>query len=438
MHKDLQRFRQSVRDAAGSWGLAIVILTFSFIVAYQFVEPAPPKRIVLATGQDGGAYQHYGDQFAAYLAREGIQTELRATAGSVENLALLDGDNGVDFGFVQGGLAGFAPTENVVAVGSLYLEPLWLFLRADIELEEVADFVGKRIAVGAEGSGTRAVVLNLLAAHGIDARTSEFVDVSPDELVHVFSTNEIDAAFIIGAPESDHIAGLIRVRHVKLHSLERADAYIRRYPYLSKISLPRGVLDLQSDRPETDIGTVALTAMLVARNDLHPALIDLLLVAATEIHGKHSLLADAGQFPTPLYIDLPLSKEAERYFKYGPPFLLRYLPFWAATLVDRLWIMLLPLIGLAIPLIRLVPPAYRWQIRRRLLRLYAELGRIDPLVNAVQDDEDLAARLQRLERLDNGSVIESVPKGYTDDVYKLRRDIDLVRRRLNAGSMSKS
>jgi len=149
------------------------------------------------------------------------------------------------------------------------------------------------------------------------------------------------------------------------------------------------------------------------------------------------LLGDAGQFPTPLYLDLPLSEDAERHFKYGPPFLLRYLPFWAATLVDRLWIMLLPLIGLAIPLMKLVPPAYRWQIRRRLLRLYAELERINPLRNPIQDDEDLAARLERLERLDNDSVIESVPKGYTDDVYKLRRDIDLVRRRLGNASRSK-
>jgi len=437
MNKDLQRFRQGIRDAAGTWGLAIVLLALSFIVAYQFVGPAPPKRVVLATGEDGGAYQYYGEQFAAYLAREGIQMELRATAGSVENLALLDGDEGVDLGFVQGGLADFAPTENVVAVGSLYLEPLWLFVRSDVEIEEMGDFAGKRIAVGAEGSGTRGVVLNLLDAHGVNSRTSELIDISTDRLIDAFSTSEIDAAFIISAPESEHIADLISLQQAKLHSLERADAYIRRYPYLLKVNLPQGVLNLQANRPETEITTVALTAMLAANKDLHPALIDLLLIAATDIHGKHSLLADAGQFPTPLYIDLPLSEDAERHFKYGPPFLLRYLPFWAATLVDRLWIMLLPLIGLAIPLMKLVPPAYRWQIRRRLLRLYAELERINPLRNAVQDDEDLAARLERLDRLDNESVIQSVPKGYTDDVYKLRRDIDLVRRRLADASRSK-
>lgn len=438
MRKDLRRFRQGIRDVAGTWGLASVILLISFVFAYQFVGPAPPKRIVLATGEEGGAYRFYGEQLAAHLAREGIQTELLETAGSVENLALLDAPEGVDIGFVQGGIAEFVPTENVMAIGSLYLEPLWLFLRSDIEVDEIADFAGKRIAVGAEGSGTRAVVVNLLEAHGIDSSTAEFIDTASDELVAAFATNTIDVAFIIGAPQSGHIAELMSQTGVRLRSLDRADAYIRRYAYLSKVSLPEGALDLQANIPETDVSTVALTAMLVANKDLHPALVDLLLIAATDIFAEHSLLADAGQFPTPLYADLPLSEDAERFFTRGPPFLMRYLPFWAATLVDRLWIMLLPLIGLAIPLMKLVPPAYRWRIRRRLLRLYAELEEVDPLVNPVQNNDDLAARLKSLDRLDSGSVIKLVPKSYTDDVYKLRRDIDLVRRRLNVGADSRS
>ena len=435
MNKYLQRFRLYVFDATGISIIAIVIIALSFVVAYQFVEPAPPKLIVLATGEAGGAYQHYGEELAVHLARDGIRVELRATAGSVENLTLLDRDDGVDLGFVQGGLAEFVDTENVMAVGSLYLEPVWLFVRTDVETEGLGDFVDKRIAVGAEGSGTRVVAMNLLEAHGVNSENAELIGLSSDQLVQAFRNNDIDAAMVIGAPESEHIADLIGLQGVKLHDLKRADALVRRYPYLLKASLPQGVLSLQANLPEADMSTVAVTAMLAANRDLHPALIDLLLVAAADIHGEHSLLADAGQFPTPLYADLPLSKEAERHFKYGPPFLLRYLPFWAATLVDRLWIMLLPLIGLAIPLVKLVPPAYRWHIRRRLLRLYAELDLIDPLANAIQDDEDLAARLQRLEQIDNASVGESVPKSYKDNVYKLRRDIDLVRRRLVATSI---
>jgi TRAP transporter TAXI family solute receptor len=434
MRKDLQRFKQGLRDLVGTVGLAFVIFVVGLVFAYQFVGPAPPKRIVLATGVEGGAYQYYGEQLAAYLAEVGIQTEVRETAGSVENLALLENSDGVDLGFVQGGLATVLPTENVMALGSLYLEPLWLFMTTDIEIDGIADFSGRRIAVGAEGSGTRAVVINLLGAHGIDAANSDFIGASSDELVRAFSSGAIDAAFIIGAPQSEHIASLMREPGVRIRSLDKADAYVRRYPYLSKISLPEGALDLQANIPQTDVHTVAVTAMLAANNELHPALVDLLLIAATEIYARHSLLADAGQFPTPLYADLPLSEDAERYFRRGPPFLMRYLPFWAATLVDRLWVMLLPIVGLAIPLVKLVPPAYRWRIRRRLLRLYGELEAIDPLVNPVVDDQDRSERLQNLDRLDTGSVIKAVPKSYTDDVYQLRRDIDLVRRRLKPES----
>ena len=362
---------------------------------------------------------------------------MRATAGSVENLKLLNLDEGVDIGFVQGGLAESMPTENVFAIGTLYLEPLWLFVRSDISVDDIGDLTGKRVAVGLEGSGTRAVVLNLLKANGIDSQTAVLLGLPTDELANAFSIEQIDFAFVIGAPESASIVSLVNLQGVKLHNLKRAEAYTRRYSYLSELTIPQGVLDLQANRPDTDISTVALSAMLAANRDLHPALVNLLLVAASQIHGGHSLLADAGQFPTSRYTDLPLSKDAKRHLQRGPPFLMRVLPFRGATLIDRLWIMLLPLIGLAIPLVKLVPPAYRWQIRRRLLRLYAELERIHPLRNPLHDDADLAERLERLERLDIDSVIESVPKGYTDDVYKLRRDIDLVRRRLADASRPK-
>jgi TRAP transporter TAXI family solute receptor len=419
-----------VRDIASTWGLAITVLVIGFVVAYQFVEPAPPKRIVLATGADGGAYQRFGEEYAAYLQTAGIEVELRTTEGSVENLALLKSGGEIDVAFVQGGIADSEANDRVLAIGSLYLEPVWLFVDNESAIATIDDLRGKRIALGTEGSGTRAVATKLLAAHGIDSSSAEFVGTALDELDSAFTLGRIDAAFMIASPESEYVSALIGRQDVSLQSLERTDAYVRRLSYLSKVELPQGVIDLRTNTPDTDVQTVALTAMLATTDDLHPALIDLFLIAATDINGQHSLLSDAGQFPTPRFIDLPLSEDAERYFQRGPPFLMRYLPFWAATLIDRLWVMLFPVIGLAIPLMKLIPPAYRWQIRRRLLRLYSELEQVDPYGNAVRDAEDLAERLQQLEKLDNDSIIASVPREYTDDVYKLRRDIDLVRRRL--------
>lgn len=431
MNKDMNQLKQRIFDILGTWGFGIVVVAAGLIFTYQFVQPAPPKSIVLATGQDGGAYEYYGEQFAAYLETQGIEVELLETAGSVENLELLEGAEGIDLGFVQGGLADVMPTDNVMALGSLYLEPVWFFVGAGVEISSIEDLVGKRLAVGAEGSGTRAVVLSVLNAHGINSESAEFLDTASVELGKGFEDKTIDAAFLISGPESDIVAGLLNQPGIKLQSLHRAAAYARRYSYVSRVVLPQGVLDLQSDLPSSNIETVALTAMLAANSELHPALVDLLLIAAADIFGNHSLLSDAGEFPTSRYIDLSLSEDAERYFKNGPPFLMRYLPFWAATLVDRLWIMLIPVIGLAIPLIKLLPPAYRWRIRKRLLSLYTELEFIDPLVHPIADDADRAARIERLNELDAGSIIGSVPKTYTDDIYKLRRDIDLVRRRLS-------
>ena len=358
--------------------------------------------------------------------------ELRTTGGSVDNLNLLARDDGVDLAFVQGGVAGSAPAENLVSMGTLYLEPLWLFLGPGLTLDDLGDLRGRRVAVGVEGSGTRAVVVRLLEANGVAASNTEFRGVPGAELPGALAAGEIDAAFLIGAPQSAAVTELLRLPGVRLHDMERAEAYTRLNAFLSSIALPRGVLDLEADLPARDTGTVAMGAMLVARDDFHPALTDLLLIAAAEIHGGHSILADAGMFPTSRYVDLPLSEEADRHYRHGPPFLMRYLPFWAATLVDRLWVLLVPLIGLSLPLARLVPPAYRWQIRRRLLRIYTKLHALDPLRTPVADPSDVAGRLEELDRLDVDSTIEAVPKGYADDLYQLRRDIDLVRRRLGA------
>ena len=431
MSKNKSRLRQRVLDVTGTWGVGVILVIAAFIAAYQFVKPAPPDHIVMATGEEGGAYRMYGERFADYLADEGITVELRETAGSVENIKLLGSDSGVDLAFVQGGLAENVATDKIVALGSLYLEPVWIFLNASTEFESLGDFVGKRLAVGAEGSGTRAVVSKVLTANGVNPGNTEFVDVLAGDLSDALTTGSVDAAFLITGPSSEYIEKLTALPNVRLVGVKRADAFIRRYPFLSKVNLPEGVLDLGNNFPPNNVETVALTAMLAANENLHPALVDLLLVAAGEIHGHHSLLSDAGTFPTSKFIDLPLNEEAERHYRRGPPFLMRFLPFWAATLVDRLWVMLLPLLGLAIPLIKLVPPAYRWRIRRRLLRIYSALEDIDPARNDISDEADRDARLAKLTELEHDPSIERLPREYTDDVYKLRRDIDLVRRRLS-------
>jgi TRAP transporter TAXI family solute receptor len=429
MNRTLQRAWQGTKDIAGTWGIAAALIIAAVLATYQFVGPPPPDRIVLATGQAGGAYQAFGERYAAVLARDGIAVELRATAGSVENLALLAAGE-ADIGFVQSGLGGAAPPANVVALGSLYLEPLWLFLREGFVISDIGDLAGARVNVGAEGSGTRAVALTLLAASGVTTEEARLSALPATAAAAALAAGELDAVFLVASPESQAIAALLERPAAMPFDFDRTQAYARVFRFLSPVLLPEGVLDLDRNLPAQDIRMIAPSAMLAANAGLHPALTDLLLVAATELHGGDTLLSDAGDFPTPRYADLPLSDEASRHFEFGPPFLLRYLPFWAATLVDRLWVLLLPLIGLAIPAVKLVPPAYRWRVRRRLLRMYDELDALDPAQAPLGDGHDLARRLDALDVIDREVARLTVPRGYTDDVYKLRRDVDLVRRRL--------
>lgn len=431
MSRGLKRTWQGIKDIGGTWGLGIAVIVAAMVAAYQFVGPPPPNRIVMATGQPGGAYQRFGDRYAEMLARDGITVELKTTAGSVENLALLESDD-ADIAFVQSGLAEAQPTGNVVALGSLYLEPLWLFLRDGLSIENIGGLKGARINVGAAGSGTRAVAMTLLAANGVDDSNAELSELPGVDAATAFARGNLDAAFLVAAPESSVVRQQTAAPGVTLYDFERTPAYARVYRFLSPVLLPEGLLDLNANVPDRDIHATAPTAMLAANKELHPALVDLLLVAATEIHGGSSLLSDPGDFPTPRFIDLPLSEEADRHFERGPPFLLRYLPFWAATLVDRLWVLLLPLIGLAVPIFKLVPPAFRWRVRRRLLNMYDELDTLDPAQVALADAADLKQRLERLESIDHEVAELAVPRGYTDDVYKLRRDVDLVRRRVRS------
>lgn len=432
MATPLTALRRILRDIASTWLLGVAVLIAGLIVTYQFVGPPPPRHIVLATGEESGAYHAYGRQLAEILARDRIVVELRPTAGSVENLRLLTEDEAVDIAFVQSGIFDPATSDGIVSNGTMYLEPVWLFVRSDLLIDDLGDLEGRRISVGATGSGTRAVVLDLLGANGIDDGNAQLTAVQTTELADSLSSGRIDAAFLVASPSAAIVTDLMGSPAIRLQDLRRAAAYSRRYAHLSAITLPEGVLDLEEDVPAQDTHTVAVGAMLVTREDFHPALTDLLLVAGAEIFGGHGVLADAGQFPTPQFVDVPLSEAAQRHFVYGPPFLMRYLPFWAATLVDRLWIMLLPLLGLSLPLVRIVPPAYHWQIRRRLLRIYAELDKVDPKTSPVRDEQDLQERLGKLDSLDDDSTVQGIPHSYIDDVYRLRRDLDLVRRRLGA------
>lgn len=379
LHHAISRAGRRGKDSLGTYGVGLVILIAGTLAAYQFIDPAPPREITLATGEPGGAYEKFGERYADLLSQHGITVQLRNTAGSLENLELLAADTDMDLGFVQSGMVKSHPSPGVVALGSLFFEPLWLFLRPGFEVADIQELRGARIAVGAKGSGTRVVALTLLEANGHDEANMRLFDLPQADIAAALTSTEVDGVFLVASPESKFVKAMIDASDANLHDFNRTAAYGRIYPFLSAMVLPEGLLDIERKIPAADLNTVAPAALLAARDSLHPALVDLLLVAAREIFGHSGMLSDAGQFPTAQYSDLPVSAEASRHYQYGPPFLLRVLPFWAATLVDL----------------------------------------------------DAAEAIARLDRIEHQVAQLTVPLAYTDELYKLRRDIDLVRRKLN-------
>jgi len=403
-----------------------------FLLAFRFVEPAPPDTIVMSTGAVDSGYHTFALRYREILARDGVKLELRTSAGSQENVSrLLDPDSDVEVAFFQGGSAFAANAPELASLGSIYYEPLWVFYRGP-EIHDFDGLQGKKIAIGPEASGARSLALQLLAVNAAVMPPTLLLAESGRQANDMLLHGKLDAVFMVGPPESALVDQLVSAPGIRLLSLERAEAYTRRFPALTKLTLPQGVFDFVKNVPAHDVTLISPTANLLAVDTLHPALAFLLMRAAGEIHGGAGLLNKAGDFPAPLNSEFPLSAEATRYYKSGPPFLQRYLAYWAAVLVDRLWITLLPLLALLVPLGRIIPAIYRWRVRSRIYRWYAKLKEVE----LEMDDEitadklkDLLARLDQIEYAVNRI---NTPLAYADNLYAFRQNVNLVRRRVHA------
>lgn len=423
----------SLRDLFATAWWIFLIAGIGFVIAFQFVEPAPPHHVVMTSGSESGAYYQFARRYAAILARSGITLEVRSSEGSVQNLERLKSGE-AQIGFVQGGV--IEPidesrideepeTWGLLSLGSMFYEPVWVFYQGET-IERLSELRGKRIAIGQEGSGIRQLAQRLLEDNDVDFRQNA-LPISGLAAAEELQQGRIDAAFIIAAEHAPVVQVLLRSPGVKLMNFSQSFAYERRYPFLTRLTMPQGVADLVLDIPPVDTRVLAPTASLVVRDDLHPALQNLLLQAARQIHGKPGFFQTANEFPA--YMDgmLPLSSEAERFFKSGPPFLQRYLPFWLAVLVDRLIVLLVPVIALLIPLLRVAPALYSWRVRSKVFRCYGELKFLEDDLKNHYDPARLAEYRSRLDALDEEAAELRVPLGFTDLVYTLREHVNLVR-----------
>lgn len=425
----------SLRDLFATAWWIFLIAGIGFVIAYQFVEPAPPKRIVITTGSDSGAYYHFAQRYATILARDGVTLEVRSSAGSLQNLERLKADE-AQVGFVQGGVIEpkSDPDEvddsGLLSLGSMFYEPVWVFYRGEQPLTRLTELRGKRIAIGAEGSGVRQLARQLLEANEVPV-SDRLLPLSGLVAAEELQQGRIDAAFVIASEKAPVVQVLLRSPGVKVMSFAQAGAYQRRFPFLTKLTFPHGVADLVRDFPPEDIKLLAPTANLIIRDDLHPALQTLLLQAASEVHGKSGFFQDVGEFPSYKDQMLPLSPDAARYFKSGAPFLQRYLPFWLAVLIDRLIVLLVPVFALLIPLLKVAPAIYTWRVRSKVFRCYGELRFLEDDLKNHFDPARLEDYRQRLDALDEEASQLHVPLGFTDLVYTLREHVNLVRHMLD-------
>jgi TRAP transporter TAXI family solute receptor len=413
-----------------AWG-SVVILTLVLVgLSRLWLEPPPPSRIVLATGQPGGTYDSLGREYASQLRRQGLRVEIVQTNGSVDNLErLIQGK--VDLAFAQGGTSSLVSDPQGVLRGlaAVYLEPLWVFYRGRLRGELLSALAGRRIAIGPDRSGTEAVSRAILRENGIDASTAHLVNLATGEARARLEAGKLDALFLVGSYQDPAVQALLHRKDIRLLDFGRDMAYARRFPYLTPVKLYEGLIDVQANIPSREYTLLAPPAMLVCREGLHPQVVEHVLRIAQRVHAPGSLMDPPRRFPTLDLMDLPVHETAETFFAAGESFLSRTLPYWTVRWLFLLRLFVLPVIILWLPLVRLLPLIYRWRANRLLRRFYSRLQEIEVRLRQAERATEVRDGLTALDRL-RGEVdllSRQIPAGRQPGAFEWRVHASLVR-----------
>jgi TRAP-type uncharacterized transport system substrate-binding protein len=423
----------SWRDLALTYGSFLLLLLAAIWITLHFMRPAPPNTIVMTTGADGSMFDVYAGRYAKILAQQGVTLKILPSQGSLENLKRLsDPKFAVDAGFVQGGIASFGDANHLMSLGSVFYVPVLVFYRAPQPIKFLSALDGKRIAIGREGSGARVLAETLLKGNGIEAGgKSKLLDLEGKAAQDALVKGEVEAAFVMGDSATPAtMRDLLHTGGIRLFDFVQGEAYVSRYRYLTKLELPPGSLDLGKNTPPQTLTMVAPTVELIARPGLHPALSDMLIQAAQEVHGRATLLQKAGEFPAPLEHEYHVSDDAIRYYKSGKSFAYKHLPFWLASLVDRIVIVLVPLAVLLIPGAKVVPWLYKWRVNARIYRRYGELMALERVAFGQTTAEQRADLLKRLDEIERRIITGKLPASVAEQLYVLRQHIQFVRNQI--------
>lgn len=425
--------RISWRDLAATAGPVLILSLLAILVTLHFVRPAPPTTLTISSGPEGSTFRTMAGKYQEILARNGITLKILPSKGSVDNLrSLIDEDSEVDIAFVTSGVAGDSDISDLVSLGSVFYQPIMIFYMRPTPLARLSELKGKRIAIGPEGSGTRYLALALLKGNQIEPNgPTRLEPLEGVAAMDALLKHQVDAIFLTGdSAAPSNIRQLLHTDGVRLFDFPQADAYVRRFRHLSKLEIPAGAFDLGENLPSKPINILATTVELIARWDLHPALSDILIDAAREVHGKATLLQNAGEFPAPLPHEYPISDDATRYYKSGKGIAFRYLPFWLASLVDRALVVLVPILVVLIPGVRLMPTLYGWRVKNRIYRHYGDLMALERAALMPIAAEEKQTLIKRLNEIENSVITVKMPGAFADQIYILRQHIKFVRDQL--------
>ena len=414
--------------------LAMLVLAAVLWVLFRFIEPPPPKVVRISTGSPTGAYTRYAKQYAEALKTHGITLEVVTSAGSVENLKRLDDPaQKFDLAFVQGGVGSAEQHPALESLASVAYEPIWVFFSKKSFKSgpptRLTELKGRAIGIDAEGSGVRVAATELLKMNQISAQEARLSALGGMAAVDAVLAGTLEAAILVASVDSPAVQKAL-AEDLGLMNFENADAYARLLPWVAKVTLPKGVAHLARNLPTEDVTLIAATANLVARGDLHRAVMFLVLDVASSVHKKPAAVNAMTEFPSERNLDYTQSEESKRFFKTGRPFLQQYLPFWLANLIERMLVTIVPILAIGIPLLRLIPAFLEWRERSELTRLYDEVLALEHRhYDTPQDKSNSLARLTQIDQL-----LPSLKLGASHhvDVYNLKSHMELVKARLSA------
>ena len=415
-------------------GLVAALCIVSIIsLALVYFIPAPPSKVVMATAFKGASFEYYGRQYRDIFARSSVKLELLETAGSVENVALLqDPKSGVQITFVTGGVSDGKHAPGVLSLGTVYNQPYWIFYSSTEPLDRLSQLKGKRIAVGPEGSGTRLSAEKILGKGGVNSETATLLPFAGLAAVKALSDKKVDAVWIIGSPDATAVKSFLENPDVRLLGFPMAEAYTRIFPELVRLVLPKGVVDVDRTIPADDVQLIGTTSKVLVRSDLHPEIVELLLQTMTETHSGQEIFQRSGEFPNGTDAEYPVAATAIDYYKNGPSYLRRHLPLWLSVHVQRAIAVLVAGVAIGLPLFHYLPLLYKWNMRRRLLYWYGQLKALEASFDASPTDKHLLEKQIEIERIEDAVSRIRFPLTFTDQLYNLRSHIDIVRRKITS------